>query len=177
MQPSPGGVSRTLPLSLLPFLVATAFFSDLATVRHFAGMSAVVYIAVLAALFAGRPAAQPSTHAARSTTVPPRRCCHPEFSTSLTLFAGLWFIHFSMAFCTFATAGVCVLGNHWLSLQPPLRPNLLGELLGEPTRSSYLHLVPRWPRLAYAFMLHSGMTFLFSSDSTSSLRLVFSLGL
>ena len=111
-------MSRTLPLSLLPFLVATAFFSDLATVRHFAGMSAVVYIAVLAALFAGRPAAQPSTHAARSTTVPPRRCCHPEFSTSLTLFAGLWFNNFLASFCFFATAGCQCPGN----LEPSLLP-------------------------------------------------------
>ena len=74
----------------------------------------------------------------------------PEFSTSLTLFAGLWFTAFS-PFHLLATAGCRSLGNHWLSLQPPLRPHLLGELLGEPTRSSYLRLVPHWPRLAYSF--------------------------
>ena len=41
MQPSPGGVTRTPPLSPRPFLAAAAFFC-LATMRRFAGLSAAV---------------------------------------------------------------------------------------------------------------------------------------
>ena len=40
MQPSPGGLTQTTPLSPQPFLVSTAFFC-LGTVRHFAGTPAV----------------------------------------------------------------------------------------------------------------------------------------
>ena len=40
MQPSPGGLTQTPPLSPRPFLVSTAF-SCLGTVRHFAGTPAV----------------------------------------------------------------------------------------------------------------------------------------
>ena len=71
----------------------------------------------------------------------PRRCRLPEFSTSLTPHSLGSGYHFFAAFYTFATVGCRCPWNHWLSLQPPLPLNLLGELLGEPSRSAHLHLV------------------------------------
>ena len=47
-----------------------------------------LYVAALAARWAGYPAAQPTKHTAMSTTVPPRRCRHPEFYSSLPSLLG-----------------------------------------------------------------------------------------
>ena len=108
------------PLSPRSFLVATAFFltwqlcaTSLGYPRWFR-----LYVAALAARFAGHPAAQPSTHAARSTTVPVTPLSPPGVLLQPHLFAGLrssfFFLHYFIA-----TAGCQRPGNLELSLLPP----------------------------------------------------------
>ena len=87
---------------------------------------------------------------------PPRPCRHPEFSSSLTSSLGSGLTTFSRhsAF----SRQQAVLG---ITGFPCSRPcgHLLGKLLGEQSRSSYLHMVCCcWPCIAYTFMLRSGTT-------------------
>ena len=108
------------PLSPRSFLVATAFFltwqlcaTSLGYPRWFR-----LYVAALAARFAGHPAAQPSTHAARSTTVPVTPLSPPGVLLQPHLFAGLR----SSFFCYTVSSRQQAVGVLGISSSPCCRP-------------------------------------------------------
>ena len=112
----------------------------LATVRYFAGTPvALLFTAALASSLPSR-----ATHRQVSTTVPPRRCRHPGFYSSLTSSLGSDSTIFSRPSTLSRQRAVGVPG---ISSPPSCR--IMGALLGEPLRSLRLYQAP--PPLAYSF--------------------------
>ena len=108
------------PLSPRSFLVATAFFLTWQLCATWLGYPRWfrLYVAALAARFAGHPAAQPSTHAARSTTIPVTPLSPPGVLLQPHLFAGLR-SSFFLLHCLIATAARRCTWN----LEPSLLPH------------------------------------------------------
>ena len=93
------------------FLAAIAFFFCLATVHCFAGLSAAVLpLLRRVGRSLSRPPSRASFYPSRHVhDCSPRRCRHPEFSSSLISLLGSGY-HFFAAFYTLATAGISVPG-------------------------------------------------------------------
>ena len=147
MPPSPGGLTRTSPLSLavLPGCYSVFLPSDCAPLRWAvrggpASTSPRWPLAELATQLRTVPTMPPcprlSPHAAVATRSSPRASLLPRWALVII------FLLYSVSWESRALLAAAPCGH------------FLGELLGEPSPSSYLHLVCCcWACLAYAFML------------------------
>ena len=145
MQPSPGGLTQTPPLSPRPFLVSTAFFC-LGTVRHFAGTPAV---ALPLRRRVGRSLSRPPSRApfypSRHAHDCPR---HAAVATRSSPPASpLRWAPVIVFFCYAVSSRRRPVGVAGISSPPSCR--IMGALLGEPLRSLRLYQAP--PPLAYSF--------------------------
>ena len=132
----------------LSFLAASSFFR-LGGYALFAGTPTVdlPLCRRLGCSLSRPPSCAPFQPHPRHTTVPPRPCRHPEFSSSLTSSLGSGH-HFFVALFHHDSGPVASWESRALPAAAPCSPHL-GELLGEPLRSLRLYQAP--PPLAYSF--------------------------